>query len=403
MALPAALTPFASRSNIRPNEIASNVSHEENPLENETSATTPRRPGRVKRWIGRGLLGLLALVVLAAIVGACYQALGSRADARRFPQQGKSVSLGPAFDNLTLSIDCRGQGSPTVILDSGLGVPAVGWNPVQTEVAKFTRVCSYDRAGYGWSGATSLPRTSMEIAKELHALLEAANEKGPYILVGHSFGGFNVRVYNGQYPNDVAGVVLVDASHEDQNDRMPPAIQAFMKKSTEQLKRQKMLAPLLIRFGVARFSQRNQGESPGVSKEFGQEMLYLQLQPKFIDAAASEMGSFPESANEVRAAGRLGDKPLVVLTAGKSADASQLPAGFPKKEFDDFHEVWVNDLQVKESQLSTRGKRIMVPDSDHMIPFERPDTIVAAIREVCMAADAANTAKSGETNNPPSR
>jgi pimeloyl-ACP methyl ester carboxylesterase len=369
-------------------------------LENETATTTPRRPGRVKRWLKRGLLALLVIVVLAAIVGASYQAIGNRADARRFPQQGKSVSLGPAFDNLTLSIDCRGQGSPTVILDSGLGVPAVGWNPVQAEVAKFTRVCSYDRAGYGWSGATSAPRTSIQIVKELHALLEAANEKGPYILVGHSFGGYNVRVYNGQYPNDVAGMVLVDASHEDQNDRMTPTLQAFMKKSIEQLKWQKMLAPLLIRFGIARFSQRNQGEAPGVSKEFGQEMLYLQMQPKFIDASASELSLFAESANEVRAAGNLGDKPLVVLTAGKSADASQLPAGFPKKEFDDFHEVWVNDLQVKESHLSTRGQRIMVPDSTHMIPFERPDSIVAAIHEVWAATNADKTAKASELATP---
>jgi pimeloyl-ACP methyl ester carboxylesterase len=363
-------------------------------LEKENVPTTARRPGRWKRWIGRALVGLLVLVVLAAIVGASYQALGNRADARRFPQPGKSVSLGPAFDNLALSIDCRGQGSPTVVLDSGLGVPAVGWTPVQTEVAKFTRVCSYDRAGYGWSGASSLPRTSAEIVKELHALLEAANEKGPYILVGHSFGGYNVRVYNGQYPSDVAGMVLVDASHEDQNDRMPASFQAFMKKANDQLKRQKLLAPLLIRLGIARFSQRKQGESPGVSKEFGREMLYLQLQPKFVDATVSEMGSFAESANEVRAAGNLGDKPLVVLTAGKSVDATQLPEGLSKKDVDDFRAIWVNDLQVKESQLSTRGKRIMVPDSDHMIPFERPDAIVAAIREVSTAANAAGTFKS---------
>jgi pimeloyl-ACP methyl ester carboxylesterase len=353
------------------------------------------------------LLGLLILVVLAAIVGASYQALGNRADAHRFPQQGKSVSLGPGFDNLTLSIDCRGQGSPTVVLDSGLGVPAIGWNPVQTEVAKFARVCSYDRAGYGWSGATSAPRTSLQIVKELHALLEAAGERGPYILVGHSFGGYNVRVYNGQYPSDVAGVVLVDASHEDQNDRMSPALQAFMKKTIADLKRQQVLAPLLIRFGVARFAMRGKGEAPGVSKEFGQEMLYLQLQPKFIDASASEMGAFQESANEVRAAGNLGDKPLVVLTAGKSSDASQLPAGFPKKEFDDFHEIWVNDLQVKEAHLSTRGERIMVPDSTHMIPFERPDTIVAAIHEVYAAANAgspsSNAAKPSETASPAPR
>jgi hypothetical protein len=181
---------------------------------------------------------------------------------------------------------------------------------------------------------------------------------------------------------------------------MTPALQAFMKKTMEQLKWQKMLVPLLIRFGIARFSQRNQGEAPGVSKEFGQEMLYLQRQPKFIDASASELGSFAESANEVRAAGNLGDKPLVVLTAGKSADASQLPAGFPKKEFDDFHEVWVNDLQVKESQLSTRGRRIMVPDSDHMIPFERPDTIVSAIHEVFTAANTGKTGKASEPAKP---
>jgi pimeloyl-ACP methyl ester carboxylesterase len=372
-------------------------------LANELGTTTPRRPGRLKRWLGRGLLGLLILVVLAAAVGASYQAIENGADARRFPQQGKSVLLGPAFHNLALNLDCRGQGGPTVILDSGLGVPAIGWNPVETEVAKFTRVCSYDRAGYGWSSPSELPRTSLQIVNELHALLDAAQEKGPYILVGHSFGGYNVRVYNGQYPGDVVGMVLVDASHEDQNERMSPAIQTFMKKSIEDLKRQQKLAPFLIRFGIARFAQRNQGEAPGVSKEFGKEILYLQLQPKFIDASASEMSLFAESANEVRAAGNLGDKPLVVLTAGKSADASQLPAGFPKKEFDDFHEVWVNDLQMKEAQLSTRGRRIMVPDSDHMIPFERPDAIVAAIREVSAAASAANTARSGVTGSTASR
>jgi pimeloyl-ACP methyl ester carboxylesterase len=225
--------------------------------------------------------------------------------------------------------------------------------------------------------------------------------------VGHSFGGYNVRVYNGQYPGDVAGMVLVDASHEDQNDRMPPALQAFMKKSIAELKRQQMLAPLLIRFGILRFSLRKQGESPGVSKEFGREMLYLELQPKFIAASASELGSFAESANEVRAACNLGDKPLVVLTAGKSTDASQLPAGFPKKEFDDFHEIWVNDLQVKEAHLSTRGERIMVPDSDHMIPFERPDAIVAAVHEVFTTLNTVsiskNDGKPSETDRPAPR
>jgi pimeloyl-ACP methyl ester carboxylesterase len=362
-------------------------------LGNENATSVSSRPGWLKRWLFRGLLSLLFLVIVAAAVGASYQAIENSADAQRFPQQGKSVSLGPAFGNLSLNLDCRGQGGPTVILDSGLGVPAVGWDRVETETAKFTHVCSYDRAGYAWSDATSAPRTSAQIVKELHALLEAANEKAPYVLVGHSFGGYNVRVYNGEYPNDVVGVVLVDASHEDQVQRMSPAFQAYMKKQEEGLKRQMLFAPLLIRFGVARFSQRRVETSPGVSKEFAEEMRYLQLQPKFIHAAGSEMSSFSESANEVRAAGNLGDKPLVVLTAGKETDMSQLPPGLSKKDMEDFRAIWVNELQVKESQLSTRGKRIIVPNSDHMIPFERPDAIVSAIQEVCVAVNAGKTTK----------
>lgn len=371
-------------------------------MENESAQVNAPRRGRLKRYLWRGLLGLVLLVIAAGVVGACYQAIETSADARRFPQEGKSISLGPSFGGLTLNLNCQGQGGPTVILDSGLGVPAVGWDRVQAEAAKFTRVCSYDRAGYGWSGATTAPRTSTQIVKELHALLGAANEKGPYVLVGHSFGGFNVRVYNGQFPGEVAGMVLVDASHEDQVRRMPAAFKEFMKKSSEDMKRQKSLAPLLIRFGVARFSQRNVQTSPGVSKDFAEEMRYLQLQPKFIDATVGEMGSFDASADEVRASGDLGDKPLIVLTAGKNVDASQLPPGLPKKDMDDFRATWVNELQVKEAQLSTQGKRIMVPDSDHMIPFERPDAIVSAIREVCEAADTPRSAKPAATAAAPS-
>ena len=362
-------------------------------MDTNSASSNLARPGRLKRYFWRGLLGLLVLAVAAAVVGACYQAVENSADARRFPQKGKSVSLGPSFANLMLNIDCEGNGAPTVILDSGLGVPAVGWEHVQAEAAKFTRVCSYDRAGYGWSGSTTAPRTSKQIAKELHTLLQATGERGPYILVGHSFGGFNVRVYNGQYPAEVAGMVLVDASHEDQLQRMPPAFQEFMKKSNEDLKRQKLLAPLLIRFGIARFSQRKVQVSPGVSREFAEELRYLQLEPKFVDSTVGEMSSFAESADEVRASGNLGDKPLIVLTAGKNVDASQLPPGLQKKDVEDFRAIWVNELQVKEAQLSTQGKRIMVADSDHMIPFERPDAIVSAIREVSTAAHALHDEK----------
>jgi len=185
---------------------------------------TRTKPALWKRFLKWTVISLLALFVLLAAAGFTYNEIERHADARQFPQLGKSVRLGPEFGNMSLNLNCYGEGSPTVVLDAGLGVPAHGWKPVQPAVAKFARVCSYDRAGYGWSDAGPMPRTSSEIAKELHALLAAAGEKPPYILVGHSFGGFNVRVFNGAYPNDVAGMVLVDASHEDQESIIPKSL-----------------------------------------------------------------------------------------------------------------------------------------------------------------------------------
>jgi pimeloyl-ACP methyl ester carboxylesterase len=352
----------------------------------------PAKKGRFWRVIKRIFQVVVALVVLAAICGALYQAIANWRDARRFPQEGRSVALGAAFPNVSLNLDCSGQGSPTVILDTGLGVPAVGWKFVQPEVAKFARVCSYDRAGYGWSTAGPLPRTSGEIVKELHALLAASGEKGPYVLVAHSFGGFNVRVYTKEYPADVAGLVLVDTSHEDQESRMPGSLQTFMKKQSAQVEFQKKVAPILIFFGIARLT--SDGDAPpNLPKSFLREVKYLQLQSKFVEAAASEIQNFSASANEVRAAGNLGERPLVVLSAGKEEDQKDLPKGLDKRDLDEFRKIWMNDLQVQEAHLSTRGKQVIVPDSTHMIPFFRPDTVTTAIREVCEAVKAQPAAK----------
>ena len=196
-------------------------------------SSSPRRSSRLWRILKRLLVGILLLVIIAAISGIAYQSILNARDAHRHPQEGRSIPLGPEFPGVSLNLNCTGSGSPTVILDTGLGVPAAGWDLVQPEVAKFTRVCSYDRAGYGWSTPGPMPRTSEQIVKELHALLTAAGEKGPYILVAHSFGGFNVRLYTAQYPNDVAGLVLVDTSHEDQNNYLPPSLKTVMTNYTQ--------------------------------------------------------------------------------------------------------------------------------------------------------------------------
>jgi pimeloyl-ACP methyl ester carboxylesterase len=338
----------------------------------------------MKRWLKRALLAIAALFLAAVVAGVSYQLVGNWRDAREFQQPGKSVSLAPDFPGVFLGMDCRGAGSPTVILDSGLGVPAIGWEPAQQGIAEVTRVCSYDRAGYGWSSPGPMPRTSEQIALELHTLLKNSGEKPPYVLIAHSFGGYNVRVYTARYPGEVAGLVLVDTSHEDQVKFMSPGMQKFMKDEGEKMQWEMKLAPLLVYSGVARLTTPLD-EPKSLSLETRRELRYLQLQPKYLAATSSEMGSFETSAAQVRQAGDLGQRPLVVLTAGKVNAAG---AGLPQdlqKDLADFQKVWISDLQVRESKLSSRGKQVVVAESDHMIPIERPQAVVDAAKEVIQA------------------
>ena len=158
--------------------------------------------------------------LILAIAGAIYEKISEARDRRFNPMPGRLFDVG----GYKMHIDCVGEGSPTVILESGLGDTYVSWRKVQPQIAQFSRVCSYDRAGLGYSESTSRPRTSKVMAQELHSLLQAAAVAPPYVLVGHSMGGFTVRLYASLYRNEVAGMVLVDASHPDQENRFPPEL-----------------------------------------------------------------------------------------------------------------------------------------------------------------------------------
>lgn len=318
-------------------------------------------------WLRNVALTIFVLTIIAGIVGASYQAIQTRTDFRRFPPKGKFVDIG----GYRLNINCTGAGGPTVVLESGLGVLAIDWNLVQPEIAKFTRVCSYNRAGFGWSDAGPMPRTSMRTAHELHTLLQKSGEKPPYVLVGHSSGGLNIRVYNGEFPQEVAGMVLVDATQEDQVKIMSPAMRKVSDERVRQFNRHIVVQKLLIQFGVARLMNKDRSEE-----------ALLDLQAKFWDAFKSEADSFDEDGNQARGAGTLGDKPLIVLTAGRE----RIPPGYPKADYEQYNYAWVYDLQLREARLSTKGKQIIVP-SGHMIPLEHPEVVVNAVREICKAAN----------------
>ncbi len=330
-----------------------------------STSSVPSQRKRVISWLRNIGLTIFVLTIIAAIVGASYQAIQTRADFRRFPPKGKFVDIG----GYKLNLNCTGEGSPTVVLESGFGVLAIDWDLVQPDIAKFTRVCSYDRAGYGWSDAGPMPRTSLRIARELHTLLRESGEKPPYVLVGHSSGGLDTRIYNGEFPEEVAGMVLVDAAQEDQVRIMSPAMRRVSDEKVRQFDRHMKVQKLLIRFGIARLMNKDRSEE-----------ALLDLQSKFWEALKSESDSFDEDDNEARGAGTLGDKPLIVLTAGRE----RIPPGYPKADFEQYNHAWVYDLQLREARLSSRGERIIVP-SGHMIPLEHPEVVVDAVRKVCGA------------------
>jgi Predicted hydrolases or acyltransferases (alpha/beta hydrolase superfamily) len=310
-------------------------------------------------------------VTLLALAGASYQAIKSHLDARRFPEDGHLVDVG----GYRLMLNCTGVGSPTVVLEAGFGDLSLEWRVVQPQIAKFSRVCSYDRAGYGGSDPGPMPRTSLRIAMELHALLKNAGETPPYVLVGHSFGGYNVRVFNGLYPDEVAGIVLADATQEDQYELLPKVWNALSAAQLKHCQRQARYAFFLVDLGIGRLMLEAQGAD---------HAAYLILQRKYLSARASELEQIRVSAEQARAADHIRYEPLFVLTAAENIDAI-LSSGLSKRDFEEFQRVWVDDLQMRLVRLSTQGKRIMVEGSGHDIPSDRPDAIVDAVHELCTA------------------
>jgi pimeloyl-ACP methyl ester carboxylesterase len=170
------------------------------------------------RWLGRVALGGVILLLGLAAIGAIYQGVASKRDAKTYKPVDQMVDV----DGTLLRLDCRGNGSPTVVLEAGASVYSIAWVRIQDDVAKFTRVCSYDRAGMGWSDSVRGELSPKQVAGMLHVLLEKGGEQPPYLMVGHSLGGIYVRAFASLYPDDVVGMVLVDSSYENQYLLLPP-------------------------------------------------------------------------------------------------------------------------------------------------------------------------------------
>jgi len=269
------------------------------------------------RRIGKALLVLVVALLVLAVAGAIYQAIATELAERAYPPPGEMVDV----KGLSLHINCVGRGSPTVVLDAGSGGMSAQWVRVQQEVSGTTRVCAYDRAGMGWSEMGPEPRDAKQITGELHTLLKGAGIEGPYVLVGHSFGGLYMQTYAARYPDEVAGVALVDSSTEpDQFSQRPEA-----RDSHEPQKQTFAVVPRLARLGVTLPARL--GVVRLLSKLDPASPELPQQQRAQIDALTPSTRQWTTSALEFLAPtqtlrpgspGSLGNKPLAVVTAGAS-------------------------------------------------------------------------------------
>jgi pimeloyl-ACP methyl ester carboxylesterase len=320
----------------------------------------PKRSKTLWRRTRRVLLVFALVIASLALTGFLYQTIGSAVDASSYPAPGRLIDVG----GYRLHLYCTGTGrpgSPTVILDGGLGDTSLVWSKVQPGVASFTRVCSYDRAGYGWSDTGPLPRTAGRMVSELHTLLARAGIAGPYVLVGHSYGGLLMQLYTYTYPQQVAGLVLVESVHADQfryPELRPTGGGLFT------------ICQALSPFGIIRllgFANGFVAEYPPTVQPAAKAHIY---QTRACQTYNNESAAWYESLAQVRAARHpLGHLPLVVLTHG-------IPNSDPQGERD-----W-QALQRNLASLSSDSVHIIATRSGHYIQLEQPELVIAAIKQV---------------------
>ncbi len=332
------------------------------------------------------LLAIIAIVIAAISLGAAgrlYQRIGAVRDRKRYSAPGKIIETG----SHRLHLLEMGEGSPTVIFESGLMSTVLSWRNIQPEIAKTTRAVCYDRAALGWSDAGPGPRDASRITGELHALLERTRIPPPYVLVGHSFGGLTTRLFAARYPDEVAGLVLLDPvvpnewNPPSERDRKRIQTGAKILRRAAALSHWGLLrfVALLLKAGAKTFAEPLiRLLSKGAPREHGTAAspLFWNLpaeervmapvfwvQPKFTATIASQLENLPASAAQVSAAENLGRKPVTVISA----------ADTPPQRLAE---------QIATARLSTNGKHLVATRSSHWIMADEPQLVLQAIRDV---------------------
>lgn len=314
----------------------------------------PKRQGRrYFRWFGR----LIALIIVVIAAGTIYESLSETSDRQAYPPSGVMVDVG----GYHLHINCMGAGSPAVIIEAGWGAWSLEWSGIQQEVAKTTRVCTYDRAGMGYSEAGLLPRNAEQFARELHALLERANIEEPYVMVGHSLGGLPVRIFAHTYPTKVSGIVLIDSMSPRQMTQ--PHVE--ISPPTPPQSKGVSFPSLLARIGLVRLLG-NQLIIQGLPSEIQSAYTAISVTPRSVQAWMDEGAGIQESLAQADAIKSLGDVPLIVVTGALDQQTG-----------------W-DDMQAELLQLSSNSRQVIAGNSGHNIHIDQPEVVVSAIVDMVL-------------------
>jgi pimeloyl-ACP methyl ester carboxylesterase len=325
-------------------------------------------------WIARrthqnipGRRGLLIYPVTFAMVvaglGGLYQAATRAPEAAAGAMPGRLVDVG----GYRLHLSCTGTGTPTVVLLNGSGKTSPQWARITPTVAQTTRVCVYDRAGQGWSDDSPHRADATHAASDLHRLLTAAGESGPYVLTGHSIGGVHALTYVAMYPHDVAGVVLLDSASPHQVD----LVTSF--NGEYQLARRALaVAPTLFRFGIGHITQAT--ATPALPGAAGEQASVFANSPRGMRNLRAEQTALPDAFRQAQALTTLGATPLVVLTAKDNVD----------------HRQGWGTAQNQLAALST-NTRHTVADLDHMAFLEDPAGSAQSIQAITDVVASART------------
>ena len=341
----------------------------------------------MKRWAKRIGIGILALVVVAIVVGAVSEAIMRARVARQYPVAGQLVDIG---GGRRIQLDCRGSGSPTVVLESGLDTyGSLSWALVHDSIATTSRTCAYSRAGVMWSDDAAGAFDSRTVAEDLRAALTKAGEPAPFVIVGHSLGGPYALIFTSLYAAEVAGLVFVDASHPEQFPRLREATGHSMEAPTGMLS----AVAALSWTGVMRLVPAG-APSKLPAATVSAHRAYLSTS---LGSALRELKAIPSTLEAAGQHRQLADRPLVVLTAMAPSSEAVLKSARMTRDQDDRRRVAWKTLHDEEATWSTHSRHELVPDATHYIQFDRPDIVVRAVRDVVGAVRngwAADTTKS---------